>query len=429
MHNAGTGMAPAQQGAEPKSGQVDLRQPKWEYRLEEIRAAIRDASSDPYRKIAYTRTAVVLGFAAGFLLSRRLWVSSRYYPLIPVWHGLPHITFPLDYILFASLLLLLVVAGVAARPRVPILSFAALLFFLALFDQTRWQPWVYLYVFILLAMACFSWRAEDIRGRENVLNICRLIVGSTYCYSGLQKLNPRFAAGVSSLLGPVAHRMAMFHAAGWILGSIETGIGIGLLTRKYRDVAVVCGILMHLFILYNCIVLYHWNSVVWPWNMAMIALLPLLFWRTGASFSEIVWRNSLRFQKLVLVLFGVMPFLSFFGWWDSYLSASLYSANVPDARVYMGTNVRRELPLGIQRYIQPMPGAMNVLKIQDWSLGELNVPPYPAARAYRLVGAELCKYSHNSPDLELLTREKDTLLRKGVVSRDSCLGTLVVDKW
>jgi hypothetical protein len=383
----------------------------------------------PFARLTYTKIVVVLGFAAGFLLSRHLWISSRYYPLISVWHGLPRIPYPLDYICFASLFLLLGVIASASRPKPYIFCFATLLLFVAIFDQTRWQPWVYLYLFILLALGCFSWNADDTRSQENTLNICRLIVGTTYLYSGLQKLNPRFATGLASLFGPIASHWTATHALGWIVAIIEVAIALGLFTRRYRDIAVVFGTLMHLFILFTCGFIYNWNSVVWPWNGAMIALLWLLFWKTSFSWQAVVWRNPIRFQKLVLVLFGIMPLLSFFGWWDSYLSASLYSANIPEGILFVGKDVAGTLPAPIQKYVTTQPGVADMLKIQDWSLGELNVPPYPATRAFRTIGADICKYSHNSPDVALLVREKDTLLGKGRVLHDSCLGTLLVDKW
>lgn len=384
---------------------------------------------DSYQRIVYTKTVVVWGFAAGFLLSHRLWISSRYYPVVPVLHGLPHVSYPLDYVCFGLLFVLLGFIGVALKPRLYILGFAILLVFLALLDQTRWQPWAYLYLFMLLALGCFSWKREDIAGQEHVLNICRLMVGATYFYSGLQKLNWRFAIGLTTLMGTTGARFHALRAIGWMMACVEIAIAVGLLTRKYRKQAVIFGTLMHVFIVAMCAFVYKWNSVVWPWNFAMICLLFLLFWRTEFTFAEVVWRNPIWFQKVALVLFGVLPFLSFFGWWDSYLSASLYSANIPQANIFLAESVRRELPRGIQQYVKKQPGMIDVLPIEDWALGELNVPPYPAERTYRAIGAEVCSYAQNSPDLTLVLREKDTLLRKGDFTRDTCLGTLLVKKW
>ena len=383
---------------------------------------------NPYQRILYTKTVVVLGFAAGFSLSPKLWVSTRFYPLIPVFHGLPRIPYPLDYLLFGLLFLLLALAGMSLKPRAAMIGFTALLLILACCDQTRWQPWAYLYLFMLLSLACFSWNADDFAGTANSLNICRLIVVATYFYSGLQKMNTRFAAGVFSLLGREASHHFLFTMLGYALAAIETLIAIGLVTRKYRKIAVIAGVCMHLFILFSCIFIYRWNSVVWPWNIAMIVLLVLLFWRSDTTPIAILWRNPIRLQKVVLVLFGILPSLSFFGLWDSYLSASLYSANVPVGNILIGEAVKAELPAAIQRRVTTIPDG-DVLRIQDWSLAELNVPPYPAMRAYRTVAADVCRYSHNSPDVMLIVHEKDTLLGKGALVRDTCFGTLMVNRW
>ena len=383
------------------------------------------ANITPYQRITCTKNAVVLGFAAGILLSPKLWVSSRFYPLLPVLPSLPALQFPFDYICAAALFLLLFAIGASAKPRTYIFGFAAMLVFLALDDQTRWQPWVYLYFFVLLSLSCYSWGADDAAGQENTLNICRLIIGATYFYSGLQKLNPHFAElGMTSLLGPRAAHLPLVHVWPWIMAGFEAAIGIALLTRRFRNVAVVCAVLMHSFILVSGIVIMHWNSVVWPWNLTMIAFVVLLFWKTEFSAAEAVWRNPFRFQKVALVLFGVMPLLSFFGWWDSYLSASLYSGNIAQANVMLRGDVQEQLPPGIQKYAKARPADTYVLSIRDWAVGELNVMPYPAPRAYRAIGQEICRFSHNSPDVVLLIRERDTLLARGADTQDNCFGAI-----
>lgn len=334
------------------------------------------------------------------------------------------------YICFVALFLLLGWAGVASKPRLAILSFSALLLLVALFDQTRWQPWAYLYLFLLLSLACFSWKRNDLAGQVNTLNICRLIVAATYFYSGLQKMNVHFAAvGMKSLFGPFARLIPLPHMWPWIMAAMEASIGIGLLTRKYRNLAVVCGVLMHAFILFSNVVVMHWNSVVWPWNLTMMTLLVMLFWQTDFSFAVVLWRNPIRFQKVALVLFGVMPLLSFFGLWDSYLSASLYSANLDRANILFRGAVKGQLPAPIAKYVNRLPPATDQIIIRDWAMGELNVPPYPAMRALRTVGAQICKYTNNSPDVEVIMLSKDTWLGKGRQTSDTCLGTLMVDKW
>jgi len=389
-----------------------------------------DREALPYRTALRTKTVVVVGLTAGLLLSPKLWVSSRFYPLVPVFHGLPHIPFPLDYICYGVLLLLLVAMAFAARPRIYIFTFVAFIAAYSLLDQTRWQPWAYQYWLMLIALGCFSWKPDDIRGRQDAVNICRLIMGCTYFYSGLQKLNGKFVAeGFPWVLGTLHLHVPITYLnyLGWIVPFIEVSIGLSLLTRRFRKIGIVNGIVMHLFILYSFGPLgLDWNSVVWPWNVVMIALILILFWNTDVTFADIVWRNKFVYQRVVLVLLGVLPALSFIGRWPSDLSLALYTDNLTEANVLISEQVKRDLPVSVQQYVKPIPGHI-VLRVQDWSFGELNVPPYAEIQSFTSVGSEVCGYSHNSADVLLSGYEKNTLLGPGKEIRNTCFGTLVVN--
>jgi uncharacterized membrane protein YphA (DoxX/SURF4 family) len=376
-----------------------------------------------------TKTIVVVGFVASLLLSPKLWVSSRFYPLIPVFHGLPRIPYPLDYICYGVVLFLLAAIAFVPRPRLYIFALVAFLAAYSLLDQTRWQPWAYQYWLMLLALGCFSWKPDDIRGRQDAVNICRLIMGCTYVYSGLQKLNSKFVAeGFPWVLGTLHLHIpvAYLNYLGWIVPFIEVSIGLCLLTRRFRKIGILNGIVMHVFILYSFGPLgLNWNTVVWPWNVAMIALILVLFWNTDVTFADIVWRNKFVYQKVVLVLLGVLPALSFIGRWPSDLSLALYTDNLTEANVLISEPVKRELPVFVQQFIKPQPGHI-VLRTQDWSFGELNVPPYAEIQSFIRVGSEVCRYSHNSADVLLSGYEKNTLLGPGKEIRNTCFGTLVV---
>ena len=387
--------------------------------------------SHPDARIFWTKFVIALGFLSGFLLSRKLWVSTRFFPLTPVIHKLPRIPYPVDYIYFAALLVLLVVIALSPKPRIYIFIFVPLILFLALLDQSRWQPWAYQYLFMLAALGFFSWKSDDAQGRDDALNICRLIIVTIYIYSGLQKINPHFVANVfPALVDTIGKRAAALHVLGWGAPFAEIGIGVGLLTKRFRNIAVLAGVTMHWFILVALGPFgRNWNAVVWPWNLAMITFLFLLFWKTDFSFRDVLWRNRFRFQKVVLILFGIMPFFSFFGWWDSYLSSSLYSGNVTLANIFVSEAVKNELPGYIRGYVQPLAGSNHVLKIADWSVGELNVPPYPEMRIYKSVGADICSLTNNSPDVALYVKEKGTLQGGNRETRYTCFGTLVVHGW
>src|SRR5262245_43791034 len=126
---------------------------------------------------------------AGLVLSPKLWRTERHYPHVPVWDGLPTIPAPWDGVIYGVMLLLLVLAALPLRWRWPPLAFVVLAGIWNLWDQSRWQPWFYQYLFMLAALGLARDRAAG-------LNACRLIMAATYIWSGLQKVNFTFATDI-----------------------------------------------------------------------------------------------------------------------------------------------------------------------------------------------------------------------------------------
>jgi hypothetical protein len=385
--------------------------------------------SRPDGGILWTKLVIISGFFTGLVLSKHLWISSRHFPLIPVFSGLPQIPYPFDYACLAVMAALLVLIASSAAPRMYLVVFLLLLTALALMDQCRWQPWVYQYSLMLAVLAVFYWKGGKESDRIATLNLWRLIIASIYLYSGLQKLNPAFGAhalphllgGKESAAAPIARALAVLPAI------FEAAIGLGLFTKKFRNISVIAAIAMHLFILLQIGPLgLNYNTVVWPWNVAMIAFDVILFWKTDFSFADVLWRNPFAFQKAILLLVLIMPFFSFFGWWDSYLSWALYTGNVNGATISCSDAVAGRLPIYLQKYVTHLPANNNRLNIRDWAMGELNVPGYPETRVYRRIAAEVCRLSDNSTEMALYVTEKTTLLGRGHTVRDTCFGTLVV---
>jgi hypothetical protein len=364
-------------------------------------------------RLLWLKISLALALLAEFFLSTTLWVTSRTYPLTPVSEWLPTVPPLIDRLWLGSLLLLLVAIVVVRRPRVYILAFVVLAGLLSLFDQSRWQPWFYQFLFMLAALALYPWGTQDLKKRETVLNVCRLIVASTYFWSGLQKLNASFIGGVFPwLVEPLVALLPGFpeelvRPLGIAVPFIETGIGIGLLTR-FRNAAVILALGMHVFILFSIGPFGHdWNTVVWPWNVAMMAFVVILFWRAeGFSARHVLLPRTSLFHGLVLLLFGVMPLFSFFGFWDSYLSASLYSGNTKSA-IYVSETVKNRLPKTIRDLaLKSEADDANVISISDWSFEELNVPPYPEDRVFKNVTGYVCTYAEEPSEVTLAISRK-----------------------
>jgi hypothetical protein len=366
----------------------------------------------PHQRYRWLRVSVILGLLAGMALSPKLWLSARAYPLTPVWSGIGALGPPADGIVLGVLIALLVAAIFVPRRGV-ILGVFALFALLAAQDQSRWQPWAYQYVLMLAAIA--------LAGKERkaaALNTCCLIIAATYFWSGLAKFNPRFASNVfpalaETLLGPKLAALPLVHRLAVIPPLLECGAGAGLLFRRFRAPAAACAIAMHVYIL-AVLGSRQFNPVVWPWNAAMIVFLLILFLRREKEFRtrEIVWGHGFAFQKIVLVLFGLMPGLSFFGVWDHYLSSALYSGNRTSGVVYLDDSVFDRLPSQLQDYVTDEGANRGRLDINEWSLSEMNVPSYPEPRVYRHVAARLCSLAAAKDGMELVVDTELTLVNR-----------------
>jgi hypothetical protein len=186
------------------------------------------------------------------------------------------------------------------------------------------------------------------------------------------------------------------------------------LIRKTRQAAVIFACLTHVIAL-GTLVFSGRNSVVWPWNVAMIVLTPILFWRSEAApFGYLMreWRSvSVRHHlpKLAFLICGLLPALSFIGWWDLYLSAALYSGNTPIAVMRISESLREHLPGHVKQYVFKTGRGDLMLPFYEWSLAELNVPPYPEIRVYRQVARQLCHLDTNEQVNGLIVRGRPAL--------------------
>jgi len=198
------------------------------------------------------------------------------------------------------------------------------------------------------------------------------------------------------------------------------------LIPRARRAAVLLALATHVSAL-SILVATGRNSVVWPWNIAMMIMVVLLFWGCKQTPFEYVlgkWRapHLADFSpKVVVIICGLMPALSFVGWWDQYLSAALYSGRTPIAVMHVNQNVFNRLPAKANENIFTTSRGELMLPFHEWSLSELNVPPYPESRVYRQIARQLCRLTDDPQQLELIVRESPRVTDGGYeVSRTSC---------
>jgi hypothetical protein len=363
--------------------------------------------SEAAGRVTLLRITLSLACVSGLLLSRKLWISTRSFPLSPVSEKLPVLASPFDQLLFAAFLILLFIVAVKSRPLIPLFIFLIIGLFLCLTDQSRLQPWFYQYVVMLAALTFYLRKSSD-ENQRMLLNTCRLIIAASYFWSGLQKLGIGFTDRIfPSLVNPylnfVFGRIDLVpRPLILVIPLLEVAIGIGLLTRRFRNISVVLAIMTHLLILALLIPLRR-NSVVWPWNVAMSVFALILFWRASDfSMREILRPMKLDFHTVAWVLFLVLPLLSFANLWDSYLSASLYSGHVQAALIDVSEPVKQRLPPAIQPYVRYNPATDKLqINVTRWSLLETNVPTYPEQRIFVNVAKKICVYAEGPSDVIL----------------------------
>lgn len=341
------------------------------------------------KKIIVTRIICFFWIIAK-IMSWKVWLANRFFPIVP----------PFNFLFFpAALHLILFIFSVAAL-------FILLLFpskrwlqkgiifieiFFCLLDQNRWQPWEYQYIFIILALVI------NYKNERNAVASIAFIFISVYIFSGLGKMNPVFSqnirqeiihAGIIHVNNLFQYNFLLFHC-GYILGFIEILSGIGLLFHQTNKIAAAILIIMHISIavLFGYI---NYDLIILPWNIAFAMILFIFF----ISNKPILIRVSALKQKwnfLFIIFFAAIPVLNFFGYWDFFLSGSLFSYKTPDMYIFIHKQ-------GSGKVLSPffeinknkIPGSNAILiNVRTWAFKEMQVPAYPELRVYKKIKLQL----------------------------------------
>jgi len=368
------------------------------------------------RRTVWLRLILLTSCFVTMLASAPLWINSRVFPVLPIAPGFPILPAPWDKWFFGAMLLSLVLAVRFYHPAVKVFLIAG--FFAYCEDQNRGQPWFYMYwVMLLLTL----WPAPI------ALAACRWSISVVYIWSGIQKCSPHFFNGEPAwFVAPAAnwHLPALvidlLRRAITTAPFVEFGIGVALWSKRLRRTAIVATVLVHgSALLFLGPLGRNYNWIVWPWNVAMIALVLALFGQGKSQPGSIpksrVLSDSfidLRRSKLALTLvalYGLLPILSYVGLWDSYFSFALYAENAATANVFVTQAYAERLPPKIRSYVKPFPQACDpqfqgplVLMHGAWCYEDLHVPFIPEPRVYRALFRVLRVYSQEPGDLRLI---------------------------
>jgi hypothetical protein len=332
--------------------------------------------------------------------------------MVPVVDGLALPGAPLD----AVLLIAFVLAALASffiNNRKLMLASLLLLLLMAIQDQMRWQPWVYIYALIIMIFAVLPWQSEDEKEKNTpwLLRSVQVLMIGIYFWSGLNKINPGFTEVTYPLMLSKLFGLpegSSLHEAAWVgylIPLIEIAVGIGLFFPRSRKIAVWGAVFTHLIIIAYLISMgENGNPIVIPWNIAMTGFVLLSFFQEN---SKIVFREVAPAAKkkkqapartpwiliTILILAWLMPLFRFAGKWDNYLSFNLYS----DSIKYLYIGVRGDALQQTDEQLSDHYLENNLMQegqtldVFSWSFDELNVPVYPERRVYQSIARQFCK--------------------------------------
>lgn len=358
-------------------------------------------------RLTITKITIILASLTAILISINLWHSSRTYPLTPLIPNLA-LPFPVDYYFLLFVLLTFALNTWFNSQKLLIVLLVSLVS-LILFDQSRLQPWLYQYWFMLFYLCRVDWQAEN--SKKNAVMALQLIVAGVYFWSGVSKLSNQFYIDVypwllnfnPSILSP--YWQDFLKPFGILVPIIEITISILLLLPNLRTIGVVLVVLTHLIILLSISFLGHnSNPVIWPWNIAMPVMVLLLFSRMDSQGYFHFLRGGKGF--ILSLFFIILPATSYFNLWDSSLSFELYSGNVSRSTMKVDRETAKNLPPAIFRYFNT---STLVLDMNAWSDEELNIPVYKERRIYLNLLQSLCKYSTDLNGVQLTFTERQKL--------------------
>ena len=268
------------------------------------------------------------------------------------------------------------------------------------FNQHCFLPWVYQSMLILLGTLALKQRDS--------FRFYRILLVSIYLFSAFSKFDYQFVHStglvmfktLASIIGmdPTAWPETLQSICVLSFPTFEGLVGLGLLFKATRFVAMWGGIVMHLSLL---LILGPWGldnaASVLVWNMLFMVQLVLLYWPVrDLSLAE--WKvpeqdpsdlktnktgKSIVFQVMVVGLF-LIPVLEKLNAVDHWPAWCLYGPRASRCKLFISEWKAEQLPNEFRKYLREDKSSdFQVMKEFDmaaWSIDSKNVPIYPQDR-------------------------------------------------
>ena len=324
----------------------------------------------------------------------KLWIPQGVFPRIPLmgwlasWPAVVH--WVVLGLLVASSLAVLVIRDPNVYQRWFLGVFLLAAFLSVGLDQHRLQPWFYESILIATAMACFP--------PARALPLLRALLVSIYLFSALGKFDYQFLHSVGPQFVKAGCNLIGISTGDWPVLSmvvlsalfpiVEFAGGVGLLMKRFRKAAMIVLVAMHLglLLILGPLGLNHQPAVLF-WNLSFVFQVLFLFGRqrvedqSTTSEESPDFRGRLQSSYLFVVLL-LLPLLEPFGCFDHWLSWGLYSPRNSRVTLEIYQQPGKRLPAAIAPYVRPsrFHQGMVELRMDQWSLAELDVPIYPQDR-------------------------------------------------
>ncbi|QXP69612.1 hypothetical protein H0I29_13435 [Polaribacter sp. R2A056_3_33] len=351
------------------------------------------------QKINWVRILAILAVLIMMVYAPKLWVTTKNFPLIPLFDWLPIPTYPFDYIL-AGFFFAIQIVYIFQNKRCQGWTILGLYLFLALVDQNRLQPYFYQSFLTIFAIEIFNRKANP----RKILYAIILIFFATYFWSGIQKLNEAFyiqwlgAINKHFSFLPQWFLVAFTYAVPWL----EALMGVLLLFNKTRKFGVVFILLMHGTITVLLFYLGYGYNVV-PWNIQNMVSVVILFWTLKTSNAFEFFIQFFNTQKLAILVFTIMLPLAnnLTGFYDNLLSFHFFTADLKYYIIYLDEELQEKLPENAQSFYRTFEGK-TYINVIEWSTDQNKVLFYPEDRAIEYLDTYLRSFAEE-PDKEGLT--------------------------
>lgn len=329
-----------------------------------------------------------IAFITGIILSYKLWITDRKFPVIAFVENLPQLPSYLDQLPVLALIALLILQLIFQKRILFFISLFVLCYLLCQ-DLMRWQPWVYLNGLFLFPF-CFSSKKE-----KNLFSYYRIILIGIYFWSGFYKLNIGFAEHVfvDSIRQVFNINLTKYSYLAYSIPITEILIAVALIFQKTRKLASILAIFIHLgILLWLSPIGGNNNSVIIPWNLMMIAFIYLCFIRQDDQ--PLVSSTQIRsFPSLIALSVVFLPILYTFGYWPYYFSFNLYSGQGKSFYISLDEEdfLNEDESFRNSCYSSVYINDQNNIKLSSWSYRALNVPTPNDEKIYIKVAEEICK--------------------------------------